>query len=91
MGESGIEELSRLIEYAKAIGLPLNVKESFSVRFNLQKLAFFIRLLYNESFDDFGLYRHGPYSSDEATLYYKYANHELVLQQHKVKEEYVNG
>ncbi|MCL5101394.1 MAG: hypothetical protein M1348_02175 [Candidatus Parvarchaeota archaeon] len=89
MVEQGIEELSRLIEYSKAIGLELNVTESFSTRFNLQKLAFFIKLLYNENFDDFGLYRRGPYSANEATLYYKYAKHELTIQRYSVKEEYV--
>ena len=89
MEEKWIKEISRLVAYANQLNIKLDIKENFSTRFRLQKLAFFIRLLYNEGVDDFGLYRHGPYSADEATLYYEYADHEFTLQQYKIKEEYV--
>ena len=80
-------EISRLIAYANELGITLDIKENFSTRFKLQKLAFFTKVLYDENIREFGLYKRGPYSSDETTLYYGYADGEITVQQYKVREE----
>jgi len=81
-----VGEISRLIAYAKKLNIDLNIKGNFNTRFNLQKLAFLLRILNNEDISDFGLYKHGPYSRDETTLYYGYDNGEITLQKYDLKE-----
>jgi len=89
METNKVEEISRLIAYAKELNIDLNIKGNFNTRFNLQKLAFLLRVLNNEDISDFGLYKHGPYSRDETTLYYGYDNGEITPQKYNLKENYL--
>ena len=64
MGDD-VEEISRLIAYAKELSFPLDIDKNFLTRFKLQKLAFLLRILSGEEIDDFNIYTHGPYSPKE--------------------------
>ncbi|EFD92384.1 MAG: hypothetical protein M1284_01025 [Candidatus Parvarchaeota archaeon] len=86
--EDKIKEISRLIAYAKALNMQLNIKDNFSTRFKLQKLSFLLRILNNEDIRDFNLYTHGPYSPYEATLYYMYSAEEITAQSCEIIDEY---
>ncbi len=84
-----VEEISRLIAYAKALSLPLDIKDNFLTRFKLQKLAFLLRVLNGEDISDFNLYTHGPYSPKETTLYYEYAKDEIQIKDVNANNEQV--
>ena len=47
--DDGVEEISRLIAYAKALEFKLNIEGDFLTRFKLQKLAFLLRVLNNDT------------------------------------------
>ncbi len=87
--DDGVEEISRLIAYAKALEFKLNIEGDFLTRFKLQKLAFLLRVLNNEEIADFNIYTHGPYSPDETTLYYEYARNMIQIKDIKVNSEQV--
>ena len=80
MGDD-VEEISRLIAYAKELSFPLDIDKNFLTRFKLQKLAFLLRILSGEEIDDFNIYTHGPYSPKETALYYKYARNEIKIKE----------
>ena len=83
----GVEEISRLIAYAKELASPLNIEEDFLTRFKLQKLAFLLRVLNNEEIADFNIYTHGPYSPQETTLYYDYAKNTTQIKGVSINKE----
>ncbi len=87
--DDGVEEISRLIAYAKALEFKLNIEGDFLTRFKLQKLAFLLRVLNNEEIDDFNIYTHGPYSPDETTLYYEYARNTIQTKEVRPDNEQV--
>ena len=87
--DEGVEEISRLIAYAKALEFKLNIEGDFLTRFKLQKLAFLLRVLNNEEIADFNIYTHGPYSPDETTLYYEYTRNTIQTKEVNVDKEQV--
>ena len=87
--DDGVEEISRLIAYAKALEFKLNIEGDFLTRFKLQKLAFLLRVLNNEEIDDFNIYTHGPYSPDETTLYYEYTRNTIQTKEVNLDKEQV--